>query len=88
MSENQIIKNNTFGLNLTVPKKNLEEVTKVVKQEVENISVNPFVEYFAENDKVFSGEVSSEIKKYQAQMYTLGQVIREDQPTRTFNFKM
>lgn len=86
MSEQQsIISNNPFGFNVTLPKKTMQEVKKVVEQEIGDITVNPFVEYLDENDKVFSGEVAKEIKKYQAQMYALGQVMRKGQPTRTFN---
>ncbi|MCD7780170.1 MAG: hypothetical protein LUH05_05810 [Candidatus Gastranaerophilales bacterium] len=89
MSDQSIIQKNPFGLNIALPgKKDVEEVTKAARQEIESITVNPFVEYFEENDKVFSGEVASEIRKYQAQMYTLGQVMREGQTTVTFNTKM
>lgn len=85
MEDKQIISKNPFGLNITLPKKTIQEVQKVVQQEVQNISVNPFLEYFEENDKVFSGEVSKEIRKYQAQIYSLGQVMREGQPHSSFN---
>lgn len=88
MAEQQIISKNPFGLNITLPKKTIQEVTKVAQQELENISVNPFVEYLEENDKVFSGEVAGEIRKYQAQMYTLGQVMREGQSQSHFNFNI
>ncbi len=88
MNEQGIIQKNPFGLNITLPQKTIEEVTKVAQQEIENITVNPFVEYLEENDKVFSGEVANEIKKYQSQIYALGQVMREGQPTRTFSAKM
>lgn len=84
MNENQIIQKNPFGLNITLPKKTIEEVTKVAQQEIENMTVNPFVDYFEENDRVFSGEVAKEIRKFQSQIYSLGQVMREGQPVRTF----
>ncbi len=88
MNENQIIKKNLFGLNITLPKKSIDEIQKVAIKEAGNITVNPFLEYLDENDKVFSGEVAKEIKKYQAQIYSLGQVMREDQPHSSFNIKM
>ncbi|MCD7878949.1 MAG: hypothetical protein LUG16_03330 [Candidatus Gastranaerophilales bacterium] len=88
MEENNILSKNPFGLNITLPKKTIQEIQKVVQQEIENISANPFVEYLDNNDKVFSGEISGEIHKYQSQIYTLGQVMREGQPTSTFNMKM
>ena len=87
MAENNIISNNPFGINIEIPKKTIQEVKKVAQQEIANISSNPFLNYLDENDKVFSGEVAAEIRKYQAQMYSLGQVMREGQPVRTFNAK-
>ena len=86
--QSKIISNNPFGLNVALPTKTLEEVKKVVKQEVQNISANPFVDYFEQNDKVFSGEVSREIRKQQAQIYTLGQVMREGYPRTTFSINV
>ena len=85
MAENNIISNNPFGINIEIPKKSIQEVKKVAQQELANVSVNPFLEYLGENDKVFSGEVASEIRKYQAQIYSLGQIMREGQPVRTFS---
>ena len=82
-NENSMIKN-TFGLNIALPKRTIQEVKKVVKQEFENISANPFMNYLDENNKVFSGEVAQQIRKYQAQIYSLGQIMREGQPVRTF----
>jgi len=88
MNKNQIIQNNPFGFNITLPKKSIDEIKKVAVKEAGNISVNPFLDYLEENDKVFSGEVAKEIRKYQAQIYSLGQVMREDQPHSSFNIKM
>ena len=82
-NQNSMIKN-TFGLNIALPKRTIQEVKKVVKQEFENISANPFMNYLDENNKVFSGEVAQQIRKYQAQIYSLGQIMREGQPVRTF----
>ena len=86
MAEQQsIISNNPFGLNVTLPKKTIQEVKKVVEKDIGDMTVNPFLDYLGDNDKVFSGEVAKEIRKYQSQMYALGQVMREGQPQRTFN---
>ena len=82
-----MISNNPFGINISLPKKSIKEVQKVAQQELANISVNPFLNYLDENDKVFSGEVAQEIRKYQSQVYALGQVMREGQPVRRFNAK-
>ncbi len=88
MEDKQIISKNPFGLNITLPKKTIQEVQKVAQQEMANISLNPFIEYFEENDKVFSGQVANEIRNCQAQIYALGQVMREGQPKSTFNMKV
>ncbi len=88
MSEKKLIFNNPFSLNVNLPKKTLEEVKKVAKQEFEDNTLNPLVNYLGERDKVFSGEVASEIRKYQSQIYTLGQVMREGKSVSTFNMKM
>lgn len=83
--QSSIISKNPFGLNIALPTKTIEEVKKVAQQEIANISANPFVNYFEENDRVFSGEVANEIRKQQSQIYTLGQVMREGQPRTTFS---
>ena len=88
MSDEQKIQKNPFGLNIALPKRTIQEVQQVVKQEIENISANPFANYLNENEKVFTGEIASEIRKYQAQMYALGQVMREGQPKSSFNIKI
>ena len=86
--ENQPIIKNPFGININIPQKTIQEIQKVAEKEIQEITVNPFIEYFEENDKVFSGEVAEEIRKYQAQMYTLGQVMREGHPVTTFQATM
>lgn len=83
--QSSIISKNPFGLNISLPTKTIEEVKKVAQQEIANISANPFENYLENNDRVFSGEVASEIRKHQSQIYTLGQVMREGQPITTFS---
>ena len=88
MADKNIISNNPFGFNINLPKKTIGEVAKVAKQEIEEITVNPFLNYLDANDKVFSGEVANEIRKYQAQIYSMGQAAREHLPVRTFKMNM
>ena len=88
MEENNIIQKRPFGLNISTPKKTIEEVKKVVQQEVADITVNPFLNYLDENEKVFDGTVAKEIMKYQAQIYNMGQAAREGQPITTFRMTM
>lgn len=85
MDNNQSIIKNPFGFNIALPNKTIQEIQKVAEQELQEITVNPFINYLEENDKVFSGEVSEEIQKYNAQIYALGQIMREGQPITTFN---
>lgn len=88
MNENNSIQKQPFGFNIALPKKSIALVKKVAKQEVENITVNPFVDYLEQNDRVFSGKVAKEIRMYQAQMYAFGQASREGKPKSTFNVKV
>ena len=92
MDNQSSILKNSFGLNIAIPKQQISEVKKAVEIGVENLSksinANPFVDYFETNDKVFSGEVAREIESYHAQIYTLGQVMREGEPGSTFNASM
>ncbi len=87
MDEQQISQKNQFGLNIAIPKKTIQEIQKVAQQEVGNITINPFIEFLDKNDEVFSGQVAKEIRKYQSQIYTLGQVMREGQSHSSFNTK-
>ena len=84
MAENNFLLNNNFGININLPHKTLNTVKRAVKQEVENLGLAEVKNFFEDNDKVFSGEVAREIRKYQAMIYSLGQLSREGQPTRTF----
>lgn len=88
MENNQSIIKNPFGFNIALPNKTIQEIQKVAEQELKEITVNPFISYLEENDKVFSGEVSEEIQKYNAQIYALGQLMREGQPKTTFSINI
>lgn len=83
-AENNLIFNNPFNINVKLPKKTIREIQKVAREEVKKVSVNPFLNYLEEYDSVFSGEISNELRKYQSQAYTLGQLVREGQPRSTF----
>lgn len=85
MAENNFFLNNNFGININLPQKTINTVKRAVKQEVEeNLGINEVKNFFEDNDKVFSGEVAKEIRKYQAMIYSLGQISREGQPKVTF----
>ncbi len=85
---NNIIQKRPFGLNVALPKKAMEEVKKAAKLEAEHLSQNLFSNQNFEELDVYNGTVSKEIRKYQAQIYNLGQLVREGQPTRTFRMEM
>ncbi len=88
MEDNSLIQKNPFGFNITLPKRTIQEVKKVVQQEIENIAVNPVNDFLESADSVFSGQTAKEIRKYQAQIYSLGQIMREGQARSTFNVKI
>ena len=88
MDNNNIIKGNPFLQSLNYPKKTIEEVAKVAKQELGNITVNPFMNYLEDNQEVFNGNVTKQIRQYQAIIYAMGQAAREGQPTSTFDMDM
>ena len=85
---NNIIQKRPFGLNVSLPKKAIEAVTKAAKLEVEHIGQNIFSNQKYEELDVYNGTVTKEIRKYQAQIYNLGQLVREGQPNRTFKMDM
>ena len=84
MAENNFFLNNNFGINVNIPHKTINTVKRAVKQEVENLGLAQVKNFFEDNERVFSGEVAKEIRRYQAMMYALGQVSREGQPITTF----
>ena len=86
MSEN-IIKQ-PFGLNVALPQNTIQEIQKIAKEELEEITINPFIDYFEENDKVFSGQVENEIDKYRSQLYSLKVLMNGNKPVSTFNTSM
>lgn len=88
MDNNNLIKGNPFLQNIIYPQKTIEEVAKVAKQELGNITVNPFINYLEDNSEVFNGNVTKKIRQYQAIIYAMGQAAREGQPQSTFDMDM
>ncbi len=88
MDNNNIINGNPFLQSILYPKKTIEEVTKVAKKELGDITVNPFIDYLESNSEVFNGNVTKKIRQYQSMIYNLGQLCREGQPKSTFDMDM
>ena len=86
MDNNQLIKQ-PFGLNIALPKRTIAEVQKVAKQEIENYTVNPFINMLNETYKMSPQEITEDLRKAQSQIYALGQAMREGQSGNTFNMK-
>ena len=86
MDNNQLIKQ-PFGLNIALPKRTIQEIHKAAKQEIENIAVNPFLNYAASNYSRSPEEISNDLRKAQGQIYALGQAMREGQSGVSFNAK-
>ncbi len=84
MADNNIFLNNPFSFNINLPKKTIKTVQSALRSEAENLGLNEVKNFFEENDKVLSGEVAKEIRKYQSIIYSLGQLSREGQPISTF----
>lgn len=88
MQDNNFISNNPFNINVNTPNKAIPDLPRIIKEEIKETTINPFVNYFNEYEKVFTGEVAKEINKFHSQIYTLGQVMREGQAESTFKMKM
>lgn len=86
MDNNQLIKQ-PFGLNIALPQRTIKEVQQVAKQEIENITVNPFLNLINERYSLSPEQIAGDLRKAQGQIYTLGQVMREGQSGTTFNVK-
>ena len=84
MADNNIFLNNPFSFNINLPKKTIKTVQRALRSEAENHGLNEVKNFFEENDKVLSGEVAKELRKYQSIIYSLGQLSREGQPISTF----
>ena len=86
MDNNQLIKQ-PFGLNIALPQRTIKEVQQIAKQEIENFTANPFIGLLNENYSMSPDEITSDLRKAQGQIYTLGQVMREGQSGNSFNMK-
>lgn len=62
MAENNNIFNRPFGLNVTLPKRTVEQIKTTAEKTVNIFS--PINEYLEESNRVFSGDVAAEINKY------------------------
>lgn len=86
MDSNQLIKQ-PFGLNIALPQRTIKEVQQVAKQEIENITINPFLNLINEKYSVSPEQLATDLRKAQSQIYTLGQVMREGQSGTSLNMK-
>ena len=90
MENNQLIKQQ-FGLNIALPQTTMQEILKeipnAVKQELGNMTVSPLISFLNDNYKLSYEEITTNLRKTQGQIYTLGQVMREEQTTGSFNMK-
>ena len=86
MENNQLIKQ-PFGLNVALPQKTIKEVQKVAQQEIENYTINPFINLLNDNYAKSPAQIANDLRKAQGQIYALGQVMREGQVGTSFNMK-
>lgn len=88
MEQNNFIAKQPFGLNISIPKKTVQQVKRIAQQEIEKLTANPFIDFLESSDKVFSGETAQEIRKYQARIYTLGQLMHDGTTGKSFDVTM
>ena len=67
---------NLFGLNVNLPTRTIKQVKDTATKHLGEL-VSPIFDYLEDNQKVFTGELTDELNKYNAQMYRYGQVMRK-----------
>lgn len=77
----------TFGFNIRVPEKTLQQSKKTLVKAVDNL-VNPFGEFFEQNKQVFSGDVLAQIDKYNTLNFNIGSQLRQADKNAPVSFDM
>ena len=74
-----------FGLNVISPRTN-QQVKESVSDAVGSLW-GPVIEYFENNENVFSGDVAKEIESLNMQTMRLGMELRKGQEKHSFNIQ-
>lgn len=80
------IMNKPFGLNIYVGERTIQQGRESINAALDTLW-KPLFNYFEENDKVFNGDVTKEIEKYNRLTYNLGAQMRELKPESSFDRK-
>lgn len=64
-----------FGMNVKIPTRTIQQGKETLVKAVDGL-VNPFGEFFEQNKQVFSGDIYSEIRKYDQLNFNIGQQLR------------
>lgn len=83
MADANNILNRPFGLNIRLPERTLKQAQESAINSVNLFS--PMMDYLEDNDKVFSGDVSREIDKYNRMAYSLGSIMRDGKAEVSFD---
>ena len=65
----------SFGLNIIIPERTIQQSKVTINKAIEGL-FNPFGEYFEQNKQVFSGDVASQIDKYNTLNFNIGNQLR------------
>lgn len=79
------ILNKPFGLNI-YPERTIQQGKDTINSAL-NTLWQPLFNYLETNEKVFSGDISKEIDKYNRLTYNLGAQMRELKPQGSFDRK-
>ena len=64
-----------FGLNIKLPERTIQQGKQTLVKLADDL-FNPFGEFFEENQKVFNGDIFSEIQKYDQLCFNIGNQLR------------
>lgn len=80
------ILNNTFGLNVHLPKKTLQQIQETAGNATGGV-LEPLFNFISENQNVFTGNVANEIEKYNLMMFNVGAALRNESEPYSFDVK-
>lgn len=78
--------NNSFGLNVHLPKRTMQQIQETAKSTSSSV-FEPLFNFISENQNVFTGNVANEIEKYNLMMFNVGSALRKAGGESTFDIK-
>lgn len=80
------ILNNSFGLNVHLPKRTLQQIQETAGNAAGGV-FEPLFNFISENQNVFTGNVANEIEKYNLMMFNVGAALRKEGDISSFDVK-